>query len=58
MGNREEKREADTLQRWNRVLGEMPMVIAPDAKEAARSAALLYARCRWGASRRVQRTTV
>jgi predicted nucleic acid-binding protein len=29
------------------VLGELPMVIAPDAREAARSAAHLYARCRW-----------
>jgi predicted nucleic acid-binding protein len=37
----------DRFARWNRVLGELPMVIAPDAKEAARSAALLYARCRW-----------
>jgi predicted nucleic acid-binding protein len=33
--------------RWNRVLGELPMVIAPDARETARSAAHLYARCRW-----------
>ena len=33
--------------RWDRVLGELPMVIAPDAREAARSAAHLYARCRW-----------
>jgi predicted nucleic acid-binding protein len=32
--------------RWNRVLGELPMII-PDPKEAARSAAHLYARCRW-----------
>jgi predicted nucleic acid-binding protein len=32
--------------RWNRVLGELPMIIA-DPKEAARSAAHLYARCRW-----------
>jgi predicted nucleic acid-binding protein len=37
----------DRFARWNRVLGELPIVIAPDAKEAARSAALLYARCRW-----------
>ena len=33
--------------RWDRVLGELPMVTAPDAREAARSAAYLYARCRW-----------
>ena len=33
--------------RWDRVLGELPMVIAPSAREAARSAAHLYARCRW-----------
>lgn len=33
--------------RWDRVLSELPMVIAPDAREAARSAAHLYARCRW-----------
>jgi predicted nucleic acid-binding protein len=37
----------DRFSRWNRVLGELPMVIAPDAREAARSAAHLYARCRW-----------
>jgi predicted nucleic acid-binding protein len=37
----------DRFARWNRVLGELPMVIAPDAKEAALSAALLYPRCRW-----------
>jgi predicted nucleic acid-binding protein len=33
--------------RWDRVLGDLPMVIAPDAREAARNAAHLYARCRW-----------
>ena len=38
---------ADRFARWDRVLGELPMVIAPDAREAARSAAHLYARCRW-----------
>jgi predicted nucleic acid-binding protein len=37
----------DRFTRWDRVLGELPMVIAPDAREAARSAAHLYARCRW-----------
>ena len=37
----------DRFTRWDRVLGELPMVIAPDPREAARSAAHLYARCRW-----------
>lgn len=37
----------DRFTRWNRVLGELPMVIVPDPREAARSAAHLYARCRW-----------
>jgi len=37
----------DRFHRWDRVLGELPMVIAPDAREAARGAAHLYARCRW-----------
>jgi predicted nucleic acid-binding protein len=37
----------DRFTRWNRVLGELPMIIAPDAREAARSSAHLYARCRW-----------
>lgn len=36
----------DRFRRWDRVLGELPMVIA-DPLEAARSAAHLYARCRW-----------
>ena len=37
----------DRFTRWDRVLGELPMIIAPDAREGARSAAHLYARCRW-----------
>jgi predicted nucleic acid-binding protein len=37
----------DRFIRWDRVLGELPMIIAPDGREAARSAAHLYARCRW-----------
>lgn len=37
----------DRFSRWDKVLSELPMVIAPDAREAARSAAHLYARCRW-----------
>jgi predicted nucleic acid-binding protein len=35
------------FKRWDRVLGDLPMVIVPDTREAARSAAHLYARCRW-----------
>jgi hypothetical protein len=37
----------DRFIRWDRVLGELPMVIVSDNREAARSAAHLYARCRW-----------
>ena len=37
----------DRFTRWDRVLGDLQMVIAPDSREAARSAAHLYARCRW-----------
>ena len=37
----------DRFTRWDRVLGELPMVLAQDTREAARSAAHLYARCRW-----------
>lgn len=37
----------DRFARWDRVLGELPMITAPDSREAARSAAHLYARCRW-----------
>jgi len=37
----------DRFIRWDRVLGELPMVIAPDTRQAARNAAHLYARCRW-----------
>jgi predicted nucleic acid-binding protein len=38
---------SDRFTRWDRVLGELPMIITPDAREAARTAARLYARCRW-----------
>jgi predicted nucleic acid-binding protein len=38
---------SERFNRWDRVLGELPMVIAPSAREAARNAAHLYARCRW-----------
>ena len=37
----------DRFTRWDRVLGELPLVNSPDTRTAARSAALLYARCRW-----------
>jgi predicted nucleic acid-binding protein len=37
----------DRFTRWDRILGELPMIIAPDPRDAARSAAHLYARCRW-----------
>jgi predicted nucleic acid-binding protein len=37
----------DRFNRWDRVLGELPLVRSPDTREAARSAAHLYARCRW-----------
>ena len=37
----------DRFTRWDRVLGELPLVTSPDTREAARSAAHLYARCRW-----------
>ena len=33
--------------RWDRILGELPMLVEPDARTAARAAAHLYARCRW-----------
>jgi hypothetical protein len=41
---------ADNLERftrWDRVLGDLPMLVAPDTRSAARDAAHLYARCRW-----------
>ena len=33
--------------KWDRVLGEMPMLIEQDPRAAARTAARLYAWCRW-----------
>jgi predicted nucleic acid-binding protein len=33
--------------RWDRILAELPMLVEPDARAAARAAAHLYARCRW-----------
>ena len=37
----------DRFTRWDRVLGELPLVNSPDTRAAARTAAHLYARCRW-----------
>ena len=33
--------------RWDRVLGELPLLVESDARAVAREAAHLYARCRW-----------
>ncbi|HTV79776.1 MAG TPA: PIN domain-containing protein [Steroidobacteraceae bacterium] len=33
--------------RWERVLGQLPMLVEQDARSTARNAANLYARCRW-----------
>src|SRR5258706_10987605 len=33
--------------RWDRTLGELPLLTDPDARATARHAALLNARCRW-----------
>jgi predicted nucleic acid-binding protein len=33
--------------RWERILGEWPLLIGPEPRAAARGAAQLYARCRW-----------
>jgi predicted nucleic acid-binding protein len=33
--------------RWDRVLGELPLIDSPDSRETARRATHLYARCRW-----------
>jgi predicted nucleic acid-binding protein len=35
------------FKRWDRILGELPMLAEPDARTAARAAAHLCARCRW-----------
>jgi predicted nucleic acid-binding protein len=39
--------DSQRFNRWDRVLGELPSITSPDAREAARGAAHLYARCRW-----------
>ena len=33
--------------KWDRVLGELPLLVEPDPRTAARTAAHLYAKCRW-----------
>jgi predicted nucleic acid-binding protein len=41
---------ADTPQRfarWDRIIGELPLLIDPDMRSLARAAARLYASCRW-----------
>ena len=41
---------ADTAHRflrWERILGELPLLTVPDARMLARDSAHLYARCRW-----------
>jgi len=37
----------ERFDKWDRILGEMPMVFEADARATARAAARLYARCRW-----------
>jgi len=38
---------AERFDRWDRDLGELPLLTEPDPRATARKAALLYARCRW-----------
>jgi predicted nucleic acid-binding protein len=38
---------AERFARWDRVLGELPLLAQLDPRATARQAALLYARCRW-----------
>ena len=41
---------ADTPQRftkWDRTLGELPLIVDPDVRALTRQAARLYATCRW-----------
>ncbi|MEZ5532998.1 MAG: PIN domain-containing protein [Steroidobacteraceae bacterium] len=37
----------ERFDRWDRVLGELPLLVAADARATSRAAARLYARCRW-----------
>jgi predicted nucleic acid-binding protein len=37
----------DRLNRWDRILGELPMLLPGDLRETTRAAARLYAHCRW-----------
>jgi predicted nucleic acid-binding protein len=38
---------ADRYARWDRVLGELPLLESTNQRATARAAAQLYARCRW-----------
>jgi predicted nucleic acid-binding protein len=33
--------------RWDRILGELPLLLLPDMRAGSRAAARLYAQCRW-----------
>lgn len=33
--------------KWDQILGELPLLVEPNPRVAAREAAQLYARCRW-----------
>ena len=37
----------DRFNRWDRVLGELPMLLPNDLRAITRAAARLYAQCRW-----------
>jgi len=37
----------ERLEKWERVLGQLPLLVEPDARTAALAAARLYAGCRW-----------
>jgi predicted nucleic acid-binding protein len=39
--------EPERFFRWNRVLGELPLLVLSDQRSGARDAAHLYAQCRW-----------
>jgi predicted nucleic acid-binding protein len=37
----------DRFERWDRVLGELPLLLPSDLRAITRAAARLYAQCRW-----------
>jgi predicted nucleic acid-binding protein len=37
----------ERFDRWDRILGELPLVLLADARAGSRAAARLYAQCRW-----------